>query len=468
MEILNYNIKEDFASLDSNILSKGSFRVPYSTKKSKTIEFLDDLYTYPPKFRVKWSSIDELHEDLFISQNSQSDLFQGEEKPVKKTNYFLNTYIEGYFNKKTSSKFYSRLEKTTRDSFQTVPVYVVLNGQGEIVLATSTDTKNIVGSTYNFCGNFDTTIDKGTQLGLFFMSKEDAEIYLQEIAKSDTEGLNMLGLSIHCFGLDFAYRITRDYNPNIDFRFVPDLTEVQSLLTAKNTGNANFIFEDEQQQLRLRKRSVNLLPLPNIINWFIPFSSFLEKTEYFKGVPIYIVSVNEIPTNRFAEQWYKTLNLLDSIYGQAIKCVNTTIGFGNSWIIQGSSSDQLISSTKTYVFFEKSEAVNFCQNYNRQIYRYTGNRSKLFEPLTKRPKILIYNLEDFFELIEDKIQTIEVGSDLNFNTKKINFVPAKNSELDLSIYLSQNQKPILPKIAQFFTFKYRRLKGFVEIVLNTN
>ena len=38
------------------------------------------------------------------------------------------------------------------------------------------------------------------------MSRADAEVYLNEVAKLDTQGTKIFGLSVHCFGLDFAYR----------------------------------------------------------------------------------------------------------------------------------------------------------------------------------------------------------------------------------------------------------------------
>ena len=196
----------------------GSFRIAYPPKKSKTLEFFDDLYTYPPKFRVKWDTIDELHEDLFMSYNYRvrnpnlpfmgvlTDFFSTEDNGVvKKINYPLVSYFDGYLNKLTSTKFYANSAKKSQELFQNIPVYVILNGQGEIVLANSTDSLNsatptVAQVTYDFCGNFDQSMERNKQLGLFFMSKDDAEVYLNEIAKFDTQGTKMFGLSIHCFG----------------------------------------------------------------------------------------------------------------------------------------------------------------------------------------------------------------------------------------------------------------------------
>lgn len=490
MEITTSCTTNELNRLDFKTIPNGSFRVSYAAKKSKTVEFFDDLYTYPPDFRVKWDTIDELHEDLFMSYNYRvlnnsfpfmnvlTDFFHNEEnETVKNTKYSLNSYLDGYLNKITSTKFYSKKAKKLQTSLQNVPVYTILNGQGEIVLATSTDsinsdTTNIKRTAYDFCGSFDPLVEKNTQLGLFFMSRNDAEVYLKEIAKLDTEGTKMFGLSIHCFGLDFAYRVTREYHPNIDFRFIPDLTEVQALITPRHTSDSNLVFEDSQQQLRFRRRPVNVIPFfSNINKWVSPFSSFLEKTEYFKGVPIYIVKVNSTSNNLIIESYYKTLDILDNTYGQLSKVISLVTGFGNNRIIQGSLQQQAFSpTTKTYIFFEKKAAAEFCQRYGRQIARYDGNHSGLF----KKPKIFVHNLEDFLEMCEDTFAKTRIidplgnQQNIDFNLQTTSIIPAKQSILDVDNYFQHNKKSPLKKISQFFDFKYRRLSGFIEILLNTN
>ena len=48
---------------------------------------------------------------------------------------------------------------------------------------------------YDFTGSFDLTIEKQQQLGLFFMSRLDAETYLKAVAQSDIDGTETVGLS---------------------------------------------------------------------------------------------------------------------------------------------------------------------------------------------------------------------------------------------------------------------------------
>jgi hypothetical protein len=477
--------------IDLNTIPGGSFRISVPSKKSKTIEFFDDLYTSPPKFRVKWNTIDELHEDLFMSYNYRSlnptfsftnalDQFlpSEEDGTVKKTNYSLTSYLDGYLNKVTSTRFYGGQARKLQDALKPVPVYTILNGQGEIVLATSTDSNSsnntqVQQAAYGLCGSFDPIVDSSTQLGLFFLSRADAEVYLKEIAKSDTQGTKMFGLSIHCFGLDFAYRVMREYHPTVDFRFIPDLNEVQSLITAQNTGSADLVFAEDQQQLRFRNRP--LVPLFNrLTKGILPFSSFLEKTEYFKGVPIYVVKVQDKPNSFILEQWYNTVNIFDSLSGQARRLFSTTFGFGNNWILQGSLPESIPQSNiKTYIFFEQKAASRFCKQYGRQITRYSGSRIKLLDSLVKKPKIYVHNLEDFLELCEENGNTNQASSNSGIQTTFVGlnnttFTPSKSATLDVVTYNNQPKKNSFTKVSQFFDFKYRRLSGFLEVLLNSN
>jgi hypothetical protein len=307
------------------------------------------------------------------------------------------------------------------------------------------------------------------------MSRDDAVIYLEEIARSDTSGTKTLGLSIHCFGLDFAYRVIREYHPNVDFRFIPDLKEVQSLMTFQSTGDSTLMFGDEQQQLRWRCRPVNLIPIfPNVTKWVAPLFSFLEKTEYFKGVPIYIVNINERPSNFLSQRFHNTTNFIGKAYDSCIHYIGIAFGCGNNWVIQGSVNEQsLAPSTKTYVFFERSMATEFCKRHISQVAHYQGNRTNFFEILPKKPKILFHNLEDFLELAEDSLATQKNSfsppeQNLGFNFKTIQLISSRQSMLDLENFAQRNYKSPVQKASQFLDFKYRRLKGFVGVLLNTN
>lgn len=485
MNSLNGNIKNVTEIQRINPNSYGFFHVSNTTKKSKTIEFFEDLYTYPPKFKVKWNALDDLNEDQLSDSKSNKNSSQANithQKNPKSNRYTIEDYLKGYKNKITSQNFYNNKTKKLQQAIQNIPVYVILNSRNEIVLANSTkrttERNNPIQNFYNICGNFDSLDNGNSNFGFFFMAREDAEVYLTEIAQADTEGLKMFGLSIHCIGLDIAYKITHEIQPNVDFRFIPDLSEVQTLLK-KSTGNSNFIFEDAQQQIRLRPRLLKLLPQVGKINSPIPpFVSFVEKNAYFKGVPIYIVQTDKNPSSFLNERYTQTVNFIDIASARILNTINFVFGFGQNWILQKSiQNNEHFKNLTSYVFFDQETALKFCAKYSREIKRYKGSFNAPFDSFASQPKILIYNLEDFFELWENStinmqnsksLSTFVENLTLNIDEKEIYFIPSQKPQTDITTYLNKPNKRPLDSITNFLYFKYRRLIGFTEIFLNTN
>lgn len=297
-------------------------------------------------------------------------------------------------------------------------------------------------------------LKKKQQLGLFFLNKTDAETYLKAVAQSDIDGTKTVGLSIHCISLDSAYKVTREHHPGIDFRFVPDLTELQTLLST-HISKADVIVDDGQQQLRFRPRALNLFPYLGKLGFFFsPTSSFLQRNEYFKGVPIYLVQVSNKPGNFLFERYFNFVGVLDTIYGSIIQSLDSRIGFGHNWIMQGSlpangPSDKLTN----YVFFEKEQAAEFVKIQGRKISRYSGSRTSNLEPLVRKPKIFITNLEDFLESWEDT----NIASSDNSNSSLYFISPIKNREEILEAKQSY-QSNIVQKVANSFDLKFRVLK----------
>merc|ERR1712100_588780 len=83
---------------------------------------------------------------------------------------------------------------------------------------------------------------------------------------------------------------------------------------------------------------------------------------------------------------------------------------GNNGLLQGSLKE--VKNTKNfvnYIFFEKGQASDFIKQHGRKITRYSGANIPQLDPLVKKPKIFVYNLEDFIESWEDAIQTNLTG-----------------------------------------------------------
>ena len=117
-------------------------------KKSKVANYFDYIYNYPPKIKLKWDSIDELKGDLLLNSNYGvlehsipfMDFLEGwlfndvpEEGISKK--YSKSQYIDGFIDRVNSSNFFLKKTKKIQVALSHIPIFVVLNGQGEIVLS---------------------------------------------------------------------------------------------------------------------------------------------------------------------------------------------------------------------------------------------------------------------------------------------------------------------------------------------
>ena len=468
-----------------NTISKGAFQTGTLQEGSKTTNFLDQLYSYPPKLKLTWSALDELNEDLFLEHNYGvlehsfpfMDFIQDwffAERPIESlpSDYSYQDFVEGFRDKRYTSNFYNKKTQEIQTSIAPVPIFVVLNGYNEIVLNKSENFikdkspgSYLTQHAYDFCGAFDTYVEKRPQLGFFFFAREDAEIYLEEIAKTDISGTNLLGLSIHCIGLDSAYKVTRQHHPGIDFRFVPNLKEVKTLLT-KNLVDPDLIVEEGQQQLRFRPRKVNLFPYLGKVGSIIsPQVSFLERKEYFKGVPIYLVQTTKTPRNPVLNQYFNVLGAFDGAYGKFIQYFDNLIGFGNNWIMQGSltetgNSDKFIN----YVFFDKDQAKNFVKSSGRSVARFSGSRTSNVEKIVRKPKIYVYNFEDFIERWEEKLTGQQQKFNTAVNCNETYFIPPQNivEEVQELKEISQTNR-LSKRLKQTVDIKYRKLKCFLDI-----
>ena len=106
-------------------------------------------------------------------------------------------------------------------------------------------------------------------------------------------------------------------------------------------------------QVRVRKRGVNLVPSLGKLGRFItPSFSFLQKNEYFKGVPIYIVQFSDSSQTLLSSVTKSSMNKIDGVFGRLIQIIEQSTGFGHNWVMEGSLKKASTSETHVnYVFF---------------------------------------------------------------------------------------------------------------------
>nr|ADJ57448.1 hypothetical chloroplast protein RF80 [uncultured prymnesiophyte C19847] len=480
--------------------------LPFFNKQQASLSLFKGVYSYPGKLKIKWNSLDELKNESF--QTSTYDLgtdklpfvdltedyllnSSPDEQDITQINYSRQSYKDGYKAKRNSADFYRNNTKDVQNALKGIPVYVVLNGWNQMTLTKPTEgfshnapylrelyptptflKTRFKKQAYDFCGAFGSIGHENLNKGFFFLNYQDAQEYLRAIVQNDVDGTELVSLSVHCFGLDTAYRIMRQQQNQIDFRLVPDTKQTRKLLT-RHLGTPDLIIDKTQQQIRLRRRSVNFLPYlgGELTEKFSPFSSFLQNNEYFKGVPIYIVQIRDTPRDMLRSQYFNVVTVGDNLIGKVKQLIGFGVGFGQNGIMQGSLMDVKSASPSdvrtNYVFFDKGQAARFQRKQGRKTVRYMGSRSLPFmRGIISKPKIFVHNLEDFLELWEENIVNKQIDNPQNniFQAKDTVFIPSRTAQNELKQFPrpeGMSKEQIQQKVKNNLSLKYRTLQNFV-------
>ena len=103
-----------------------------------------------------------------------------------------------------------------------------------------------------------------------------------------------------------------------------------------------------------------------------------------------MVQITNQPRNIILEQYFKVAGALDTFYGRFVQSLDSMMGFGHNWLMQGSLDQTTISeNVANYVFFNKQQAVDFVKQQGQNVARYSGSRSSNIETLVRKPKIYV-------------------------------------------------------------------------------
>lgn len=141
-----------------------------------------------------------------------------------------------------ASGFPSTNQKKLLSIFNSIPIYTIANNYNEIILASPREAKNssvLYSLIKQYQKNFVWQNDIGSiNLGLFFTSKADAELLVNEIKSSSKDRVKETDLSVKCISLREAYQIYKTSPLGIQFRFIPDLQVLRfSIKNYKNLPN---------------------------------------------------------------------------------------------------------------------------------------------------------------------------------------------------------------------------------------
>jgi hypothetical protein len=433
-----------------------------TTGKSDVVCFLEDLYTYPPKIKIQWK---QLQSDSASQPNTLEALGASNKVVRNKRQPSLPKYFSrfnDYVATSISSNFYKRKTKVIREALKTIPVYVIMNGNNELVLATalsghvsglratqyddaynfpiadsfSDDQKiNVAGK--KFIGRKDKNpfrvtrkalISPKKKFGFIFFDRDEAELHLNSIILDSAEtvhgkrslSLDKVGLSIHCIGLDAAYDLvtrtltTRDKSA-IDFRFVPSLTEISTLLKSSDQKDFNKT-------------------LAKLVSTEDPH----RNNSCFKGVPIYFVQVQNVPRSFIPEGILNIDRLFDSLVGIPKILSGTRLNNINEFKRSAKSNPDGIVN---YVLFDREQAIDFVQKLHHRV-KLVPNSSKVID-LLDLASVSTYNLEDFLELWEESILLKSDSNNSKFvinENQPVYFIPSKRSAKVLEEYHNKPKK----------------------------
>ena len=377
--------------------------ISHEDKEPYAVSFFEDLYTYPPKIKIQWKQLDLVEKSDKLLPN----------KIINHPPHKSFSGVRDYMDKVISSDVYSKKIKLLKQTLKDVPVYVIVNGRTEIVVASARSKKfhsyaalnsgfnlekdgvqetDVAQKSFSKRKVYKRTLDKALstklkKFGFIFFDPNEAQLYLDAmVACSEKKfhhkrdySIDKVGLSIHCIGLDTAYSLLSRSSSNVDFRFVPSLPEVKAVLEHSSQGDTNseLVINERQLEQTLSRKALSIISD--------------QYNSAFKGVPIYIVVVKD-----------KFEVLQDS---EKFK-----------------SSSTKTNSSANYIFFDREQALEFCEKYS----------SRMVSP------IYTDNLEDFLELWGESLvlNTDVTQSFININQPTY-FIPSKRSIKTLEQYYNR-------------------------------
>jgi hypothetical protein len=110
MSINNYNESRDLVSNSFN-----NIKVEFRKNNSQTLDFLKELYQYPPQFKIKWEQLDELNLDPKVKNSTINSNSKIPQSVLTSQKYTLKEYKNGFLNKLYTNKFYKFPKPTIGD-----------------------------------------------------------------------------------------------------------------------------------------------------------------------------------------------------------------------------------------------------------------------------------------------------------------------------------------------------------------
>jgi hypothetical protein len=389
------------------------------------LKLMEDVKTRKLKVRIPnlEDMIPSLYNDRTIKKNVLTEIIVGDtsptlDKPIRWPRVLQNL---------RSPEFPTAQQKIILNRLEAVPAYVVATDNQEIVMASPREGQYnsffdwLYIKYYNMC--VWTEDDGPISIALFFLNKEDAHLYLQEVGKKEPKSTQKIGLHVQLTSLDTFYTLNKTSSPGTQAKLIPDLEEIYKVVS---------------DYLPKKLHEVNPKQKCN-------------KTSY-QGNPVYIIKPMAIPP-RYSKKSIKLLK-------PALKALNSpwykTKPVRSQRVIKDYSIDEygfpsISSDYGTNVFFKLEDAYlawdKLCED-----------NKAMNLPLV--PIIEVYNLESY--LLDLECSDLDVVGDNYFFATRSSLAHLRQ-ELDI---IDNTDEPTLKeKVNQFISNSSKKLVQFSKGML---
>lgn len=168
----------------------------------------------------------------------------------KNINYsFLKYKWIKFFNPQISNfRFINYCSNFARHINLSLPIFIVVNDQHEVIVSESTDQlskSTMLLNCYRYFKKLHGT-SKRLYTGLIFINPKDALEYKRYIEYYSGKSTHSISLKVVSANINAYYKFMFLNNNNIEFRLVPDLMEVSNLVY-KNRKKSNLVFSSNQR-----------------------------------------------------------------------------------------------------------------------------------------------------------------------------------------------------------------------------
>lgn len=168
------------------------------------------------------------------------------------------------FKNQRTPEFPTAQHKLIAQKLGDTPVYAITTSHDELIMAVgrNVEYKSVFDWLYRkYYESFVWMEDKGTTaLVLFFINKEDADLYLQSLGESNSKICERFNGRVQTTTLNYFYKLSRTSSPGQQTRLIADLREVSNVINnylPNKLGNVN-------PKQRYRRNQFNGTPIYSI------------------------------------------------------------------------------------------------------------------------------------------------------------------------------------------------------------